>query len=229
MALKIGVDTGGTYTDAVLFDDRHGVVAAAKSLTTPHDLAEGIGAALAALPADRRDEVELVSLSTTPATNAVVEGRGAPVCTLLPGFSESQVARSGLADAARADPVIILAGGHTAGGAEREPLDLTAAARAVERHASEVSAFAVSAMFAVRNPAHEIALKRLIRELTDRPVTCGHELSASLNAPSARADRDAQRAPDAVHPAPRRRGARAPRRPRHPRAADDGQGRRFAG
>jgi len=183
VTLKIGVDTGGTYTDAVLFDDRHGVIAAAKSLTTPHDLAEGIGAALAALPADRRDDVELVSLSTTLATNAVVEGRGAPVCTLLPGFSESQVARSGLADAARADPIIILAGGHTAGGAEREPLDLAAAARAVERYASEVSAFAVSAMFAVRNPAHEIALKRLIRELTDRPVTCGHELSASLNAP----------------------------------------------
>src|SRR5690606_28023359 len=81
------------------------------------------------------------------------------------------------------DPVIILAGGHTAGGAEREPLDLAAAARAVERHAPEVSALAVSAMFAVRNPAPEIALKPLISEQTGRPVTCRHAGAASLNAP----------------------------------------------
>jgi N-methylhydantoinase A/oxoprolinase/acetone carboxylase beta subunit len=38
-------------------------------------------------------------------------------------------------------------------------------------------------MFGVRNPSHELELRRLIRELCDRPVTCGHELSASLNAP----------------------------------------------
>ena len=183
MSLKIGVDTGGTYTDAVLFDDARGVVAAAKALTTPHDLAQGIGAALAALPAARYPEVALVSVSTTLATNAVVEGRGAPICVLLPGFNDSHVARSGLPDVLRGDPVVCLAGGHHASGAEREPLDLAAAERAVDRHAGEVSAFAVSAMFGVRNPAHEIALREMIRRRCDKPVTCGHELSASLHAP----------------------------------------------
>ncbi len=183
MALKIGVDTGGTYTDAVLFDDHHGVIAAAKGLTTPHDLAEGIGAALAGLPAERYGEVELVSVSTTLATNAVVEGRGAPVCALLPGFNADHVARSGLGEVLKGDPVVLLAGGHHASGAEREPLDLAEAERAIVRHAGDVSAFAVSAMFGVRNPAHELALRDLIRRLCDRPVTCGHELSASLHAP----------------------------------------------
>ena len=182
MALKIGVDTGGTFTDAVLFDDRLGVVAAAKSLTTPHDLAEGIGESLAKLPLADHAPVELVSVSTTLATNAVVEQRGAPVCTLLPGYSQAQVSRSGLLETLRDDPVALLAGGHDATGAERAPLDLREAERIVRRHAAQVSAFAVSSMFGVRNPAHELALRDLVRRVCDKPVTCGHELSAGLNA-----------------------------------------------
>ncbi len=183
MRLKIGVDTGGTYTDAVLFDEHQGVLAASKSLTTPHDLAEGIGGALAGLPGERFGEVALVSVSTTLATNAVVEGRGAPICTLLPGFNAAHVARSGLSDILKGDPVVLLGGGHHADGMEARPLDMEAAEAAIVRHAGAVSAFAVSAMFGVRNPAHEIALRRLVRRLCDRPVTCGHELSASLHAP----------------------------------------------
>jgi N-methylhydantoinase A/oxoprolinase/acetone carboxylase beta subunit len=46
-----------------------------------------------------------------------------------------------------------------------------------------VAAFAVSGYFSVRNAAHEIALRDLIRELTDRPVSCGHELTSKLDAP----------------------------------------------
>ena len=49
MTLLLGVDTGGTYTDAVLIRDEVAVIASAKSLTTRHDLAEGIGAAVQAV------------------------------------------------------------------------------------------------------------------------------------------------------------------------------------
>ena len=90
MAYFLGVDTGGTYTDAVILDvqaDR--VIGAAKSLTTRADLALGIGravdAALAEAAVSARD-VGLVSLSTTLTTNSVVEGKGAPVCVLLAGY-----------------------------------------------------------------------------------------------------------------------------------------------
>jgi N-methylhydantoinase A/oxoprolinase/acetone carboxylase beta subunit len=52
MAILLGIDTGGTYTDAVLFDDHAGVIGSAKALTTKHDLAEGIRNAIdAVLPA----------------------------------------------------------------------------------------------------------------------------------------------------------------------------------
>ena len=79
MTLSLGVDTGGTYTDAVLIRDESHVIASAKALTTRHDLAEGIGAAIVAVMAQAgavpRD-VTLASLSTTLATNALVEGQG---------------------------------------------------------------------------------------------------------------------------------------------------------
>ena len=77
MKLGIGIDTGGTYTDAVVYDFETGeVLAGAKSLTTREDLSVGIGGALDKLPADLLRQAKLASLSTTLATNACVEGKG---------------------------------------------------------------------------------------------------------------------------------------------------------
>ena len=47
----------------------------------------------------------------------------------------------------------------------------------------KVDAYAISSVFAVRNPEHEIAVQELISELTGKPVTCGHHLSSGLDAP----------------------------------------------
>ena len=50
MAIALGIDTGGTYTDAVFVTYPEGrVVAGAKALTTRHDLALGIGGAIRAV------------------------------------------------------------------------------------------------------------------------------------------------------------------------------------
>ena len=78
--LWLGLDTGGTYTDAVLLLAGGGVLCSAKALTTREDLSIGLGGAiraiLAKLPAPySREDVRLVSVSTTLATNAVVERR----------------------------------------------------------------------------------------------------------------------------------------------------------
>ena len=85
----VGIDTGGTFTDAVLMDNASGrIVAWSKERTTPHDLSLGVGRALAALfqqgfsPA----EVGRLAVSTTLATNAVVEGRGARVGLFVLGY-----------------------------------------------------------------------------------------------------------------------------------------------
>ena len=179
----LGIDTGGTFTDAVLLDDRKQVIAAAKSLTTRFDLAVGIGGALDKLPQDALDKVALVSLSTTLTTNSVVEGKGSPVCVLLAGYDAAQIKASGMVELLGADAIVSLPGGHDAGGNPITALDEEASKDAILKHASRVSAFAISASFAVRNPQHELQLREWVTALTDKPVTCGHELASSLGAP----------------------------------------------
>jgi N-methylhydantoinase A/oxoprolinase/acetone carboxylase beta subunit len=179
----LGIDTGGTYTDAVLLDQDKQVVAAAKSLTTRFDLAVGISASLDRLPKDRLAQVVLVSLSTTLTTNSVVEGKGSPICVLLAGYEAAQIKSSGLVELLGAEAIVALPGGHDAGGQPLIPLDEAGSKAAILRHAPRVSAFAISASFAVRNPAHEQQLRAWVEELCDKPVTCGHELASSLGAP----------------------------------------------
>lgn len=87
MAVALGIDTGGTYTDAVLVDQASGeVLAGSKALTTRDDLSVGVGQAVAAvigavssLPSGKsvsRSDINLVGASTTLATNAIVGGTG---------------------------------------------------------------------------------------------------------------------------------------------------------
>lgn len=182
-ALKLGIDTGGTYTDAVLVDDDNRIIASSKSLTTRHELTLGISDALAGLPQEGLRDVILVALSTTLSTNSVVEGRGAPVGVLLPGYRQQQVRKSGLLEIFDQELVVRLPGGHDAVGKECEPLDETLTRQVIRRQMARVSAFAVSSMFGVRNPAHEIRIRELIEELGSKPVTCGHELASDLDAP----------------------------------------------
>jgi N-methylhydantoinase A/oxoprolinase/acetone carboxylase beta subunit len=187
MSYFLGVDTGGTYTDAVILDEvGNRILGKAKALTSRHDLAVGIGQAVdAALAAAgvAAAEVALVSLSTTLATNALVEGQGSRVALVFIGFDAGDLARGGLTEALKGDPVLHLAGGHTHAGTEAVALDMAALGRGVQALGDEVSGFAVAASFATRNPAHEIAARDLIRRVTGRPVTCSHELSANLNGP----------------------------------------------
>ena len=187
MPILLGIDTGGTYTDAVMFDERSGrVVAAAKALTTRRDLAVGIhGAAGSVLKGSGVDaaSIALVSLSTTLATNALVEGQGGRVALVLIGFDEADASRAGIVDALRGAPCIRIGGGHDASGHARETLDVAALDRALSALDGTVAAFAVAGMFAVRNPEHEVAVRDRLRERTDLPVTCGHELSSRLDGP----------------------------------------------
>jgi N-methylhydantoinase A/oxoprolinase/acetone carboxylase beta subunit len=184
--LWLGLDTGGTFTDAVLLADGRRVVASDKALTTHWDLAIGIGAAIRAvlgsLPAGlHRDAISLVSVSTTLATNAVVENRFGPVCTLVIGFDKAMVARSGLE---RDGGIVVrIGGGHDATGEELTALDEAAVLAAVREYGPRVEAFAVAASFSVRNPAHELRARALIRAASPLPVTCAHELSSKLDAP----------------------------------------------
>jgi N-methylhydantoinase A/oxoprolinase/acetone carboxylase beta subunit len=186
--LWLGLDTGGTYTDAVVLADGRCIIASAKALTTPWNLAIGIGNAIRAVlallpPGLGHLDITLVSVSTTLATNAVVESRFSPVCTLLIGFDDAMAERSGLQRPGSGGAVVRIPGGHGATGEESAPLDEAAVVRAVADHDARVEAFAVAANFSVRNPEHELRARKLIRASTAKPVTCAHELSSRLDAP----------------------------------------------
>lgn len=186
MRLSLGIDTGGTYTDAVLFDEEHGVVAKAKALTTRHDLAIGIAGAVDAVIGRARAsiaDIALVSLSTTLATNALVEGRGGRVALVFIGFGDDDAERGGLATAMRGEPVIRVAGGHDPQGDPVRELDIVTLEREALAAAASITGFAVTAQFATRNAEHEVAARDLLIRLTGLPVTCGHELSAKLDGP----------------------------------------------
>ena len=181
--LRLGVDTGGTYTDAVLLEPDGRVVSAAKALTSHHELTIGIREVIDQLPAERLSHISLVSLSTTLATNAVVEGRGTPVCLLLAGYNARQVDKAKLEHIVRGGHCALISGGHDAGGSERERLDIDRARQVVTDQRDQVAAFGISGLFGVRNPEHELKLRELVASLTGKPVTCGHELASQLDAP----------------------------------------------
>jgi N-methylhydantoinase A/oxoprolinase/acetone carboxylase beta subunit len=175
----LGVDAGGTYTDAVIFDlEKNSTLCKAKSLTTRWDFAVGISKALDQLDQDFLHKIELVSLSTTLATNAIVENEGQKVgLILMPPFGLD------IAHNIPYWPKSVIQGQLDITGKELLPINpdeiKSVVSRMVENHA--VTAFAVSGFAGSINMEHELQVKKIIQEETGLFVSCGHELSDTLN------------------------------------------------
>lgn len=183
----VGIDTGGTFTDAVVCDSRTGAVAFKTKVPTNHDdLGACVSTALGNVIDGSRlsaEDIGLVSISTTLATNAIVEGAGRPAGLITIGFDETAIDRGGLRSALGEDPVISLRGGHSSHGLEVNELDLDALRTSVLDIEHRVDAFAVVGAFSVRNSDHERAAEDIIRQISTKPVTCSYELSEQLNGP----------------------------------------------
>ena len=173
----LGIDAGGTYTDAVILDLTNGRVAAfAKAFTTRPDPSPGIRNVLARVSQEFLEQVRLTSLATTFATNAIVEGRGADAGLILIGYEERP---DGIFPNTR---VLRVDGGHTVRGDERKPLDVPKLRENLGRFLDGLEAVAVTSFFSVRNSEHELEAARIIREARDIPVVLGHQLSMRLDA-----------------------------------------------
>jgi N-methylhydantoinase A/oxoprolinase/acetone carboxylase beta subunit len=181
MSLRIGVDIGGTNTDAVLMDGADRVVARAKTPTTP-DVASGIRTALESVLAHApRDRVVAAMLGTTQCTNAVVERRGlrsvailrlgAPATGAVPPFADwpDDLRR------AISGHVALLAGGHDFTGQELSPLDEDGVRRAAATAAEQNMAIAIVGVFSAVNPEHE----QRAAEICGREVGVDHSISVS--------------------------------------------------
>ena len=174
----LGIDCGGTYTDGVIYlFETQKVIASAKYPTDHHDLISSIRGVLDELPSDLLQSIQLAGLSTTLATNAIVEGRGGRACLILIGYPDDMQVNAYGTRVAR------VRGGHDCRGDEADTLDSEEVRKAVRTHRDWADAFAISSYFSVRNPDHEIFGSRLVAEETRKPIVCGHELSMQLDAP----------------------------------------------
>ncbi len=175
----LGIDAGGTYTDAVIYDlEKNRTLFKSKSLTTKWDFTKGINSALKKLDAEKLLKVELVSLSTTLATNAIVENQGQKVGMILMPPLGLDIYKS-----IDHRPMAIIKGQLEINGRQIQNIDKNevkqAAARMVKNNG--VTAFAVSGYAGSVNPEHEIKVKKIIHDETGMSVSCGHELSDTLD------------------------------------------------
>jgi N-methylhydantoinase A/oxoprolinase/acetone carboxylase beta subunit len=177
--IGLGIDAGGTYTDTVIYDlEQRKTLCKRKALTTKWDFTIGIGEALAGLDQELLKQVELVSLSTTLATNAIVEGNGQKVgMIIMPPYGSMDKAEIAY------EPKALVHGQLEINGIVIEPVDELEIRNVVQRMVREnmVKAFAVSGYAGAINPEHELKVKEIIRDETGLVVTCGHELSSILN------------------------------------------------
>ncbi len=169
----IGIDTGGTYTDGVLIDlADNSVLATAKSPTTHYELSRGISLCLRDILVASKvkpQEVELVAVSTTLATNAVVENKGDNVGLIVAGFAKHFSL-----------PVVstlYIDGGHNFQGEEENPLDMETLIQAVADLKDNVDAYVVCAAMSIKNPAHEMVMAKAISMIDPQPVFMSHEVS----------------------------------------------------
>ena len=176
--IGLGIDAGGTYTDAVVYNlGERQVLAKAKSLTTYHNLVEGIRGALSQLPSELLQQVQVTSLSTTLATNSIVEGRGHKVglIALSPwDWTEEQLGHS---------PLINVPGAVAITGEVIAPLDEDACRAAVKRLVDDehCAALVIAGYATVRNPEIANRAREVASEVTDVPVICSHEVSRRIN------------------------------------------------
>ena len=183
MKLGIGIDTGGTYTDAVLYDFTTGnIMESAKSLTTKEDLSIGILGALDQLPAALLQQAELIALSTTLATNACVEDKGGSAKLLFFGGDPKTIDELGGQYGLPPAKDIYIQESFTkfSGEIEREP-DWSRFREELKK-GYDVDGVGILELNAMRNGAVvEKKAKEVFQEQYSIPVVCGHELFSELN------------------------------------------------
>jgi N-methylhydantoinase A len=189
VSLRIGVDIGGTFTDAVAIDAA-GRELTAKALSTPGNLAEGVLTAISGLGVELADAETFVH-GTTAGLNAFLERRGARVALLTTaGFRDvyeiGRANRPAMYDVRYRPPeplvrrrdIYELDERLAASGEALRPLDPTAVAALAERLQETYEAVAVVLLHAYTNPVHELAVGRILAEVAPGlPVLLSHEVA----------------------------------------------------
>jgi N-methylhydantoinase A len=191
MSFRVGIDTGGTFTDLVAVDETNGEVRLAKVFSTPQRPADALIHALAEARIPLPEVKQLIH-GTTVATNALLEHKGARVAFVTTaGFEDipfiQRIRREYHYDLMWVKPEPLVERYHCFGVQERVdyrgqvliPLDLTSLQPVLEAGQSgEIEAVAVCYLFSYLQPDHEAASGRHIREnCPDLLVSLSSQLS----------------------------------------------------
>ena len=189
--MRIGVDIGGTFTDAVVFDEVEGSICLAKTLSTHADLAVGVREALAKARV-ALEGVQFLIHGSTIVINAILERKGAKTALITTqGFRDVyEIGRINRPESfnprfKRHQPLVPrerifeIPERVLADGAERLPLDVEAARQVAGILGEEdVEAAAILFLHSYRSPAHERQMADILREaLPDLFISMSHELS----------------------------------------------------
>ncbi len=193
MKLGIGIDTGGTYTDAVIYDfEKEKIMGSAKALTTRENLVTGILGALDALPQELVRQADMISLSTTLATNACVEDKSGRAKLIFFGGDREIINKCGEQyGLPPADEICIFNEKVSGEGTETlaksakkqfaEP-DWEAFGRQLGEEFSLLDGVGIIEVNSRQDGAAiEKKAKKIFEEKYDVPVVCGHELFSELN------------------------------------------------
>ena len=184
MKIGIGIDTGGTYTDAVIYDfGEKKILSTAKALTTKEDLSIGISNALDGLTQDMLQQADIISLSTTLATNACVENKGGRGKLLFIGVDKKVVDRVGKEyGLPSTQEIYFLEGkGNLKGEIIKEP-DWESLLAQDNEWLKDAEAIGIVELDAMENNAVlEKKAKKLLTEKKGLLTICGHELFSDLN------------------------------------------------
>lgn len=184
MKIGIGIDTGGTYTDAVIyrFEDKQ-ILSAAKALTTKNDLSVGIVNALRKLDQSLLPQAEVAALSTTLATNACVEGKGGRAKLLFLGLDEETLRRvGGRYGLDGSDEVWAYPGAGSFDGQVLPSPDWERITREAREWLRDADGLGIVELYAMNNGAvAEREAKKRLLALRDLPTVCSSELFNGLN------------------------------------------------
>jgi N-methylhydantoinase A len=198
MAYRIAVDTGGTFSDVVLMDEG-GTLSLSKAPTTPDRIFSGVSEALGYAAGERGltlrqllADTDVFVYGTTRSTNAIITGNTARTAFLTTeGFADTLVLREGgklhpfdfrtpyappyvprrltweVPERISSEAEVLV------------PLDEEALRRTLgEMRGAQIEAVAVSLLWSIVNPSHELRVAEMIEEeLPGVPYTLGHQLN----------------------------------------------------
>ena len=164
MSLILGFDAGGTFTDSVVFNtETKKIISSGKALTTNFDLSQGIkkslNVTLKDLPIRDKKNIKQIIVSSTLATNSLINSNGCRVGLILIGFDKSIFENQPLVDACNNGNICLIKGGHDAEGNEKEKLDFKSIKKFIEVNKINLRALQLQVNFQLEIPIMKIEQK----------------------------------------------------------------------